>query len=291
MSPVRRSIAVIVGLAVYVIGVLLGVPPTVIAQEYDLSFTLPTAGKSGCMVCHADKNLVRIQGDRVYSYYVDPQAFAAGPHATIMCTGCHLDFAYKAPHDTADGQWRRTARLACKNCHLEQWNAYSAGVHSLAVQPGESTTTAAAENKPLCGDCHGSHQIAKLTDNPKGKAELHRRGYEVCGRCHQQYWDSYADYYHGAAYRRGATDAPACWQCHGYHDILPSNNRRSKVHKARLAETCGACHPNVNETYISYAEFVHRKADIVAANPMAAFVNRAWEEIRSVFAMIGAWLS
>ncbi len=287
MSPVRRNIAVLVGLAAYLIGFV----PAVMAQEYDLSFTLPTAGKSGCMVCHADENLVRIQGDRVITYWVDPETFDAGPHAGIMCTGCHLDFAYKAPHGTADGQWRRTARLACKNCHLEQWNAYSAGVHSLAVQPGETTKTADAAEKPLCGDCHGSHGIVALTDNPAGKAELHRRGYKICGRCHEEYWESYADYYHGAAYRRGATDAPACWQCHGYHDIAPSSDRRSKVHEAALVKTCGECHPNANESYVSYAGFVHRRADVVAANPAAVFIERAWDRIRSVFMMIGAWLS
>ncbi len=41
---------------------LWSVPVIAQAQDYDLSFTLPTAGKSGCMVCHADQNLGRVEG-------------------------------------------------------------------------------------------------------------------------------------------------------------------------------------------------------------------------------------
>jgi hypothetical protein len=265
---------------------LVGFVPNAEAQEYDLSFTLPTAGKSGCMVCHADPNLVRIQGDRYITYWVDSEPLDAGPHAGIMCTACHLDFAYKAPHGTDDGQWRRTAKLSCRNCHQEQWNAYNAGVHSLAAGPGESAQPG-DEDKPLCGDCHGSHEIAMLTDNPAGVAELHRRGYEVCGRCHEEYWDSYADYYHGAAYRRGAPDAPACWQCHGYHDIAPSDERRSSVNENSLAKTCGECHTDVNDVYLSYSSLVHKRAEVVEANRLATFIGQVRERMQSLLIRVG----
>ena len=26
---------------------------------------------------------------------------------------------------------------------------------------------------------------------------MHANGYEVCGRCHEETWDNYPDYYHG----------------------------------------------------------------------------------------------
>ena len=62
--------------------------------------------------------------------------------------------------------------------------------------------------KPLCGDCHApSHEIEMLTDNPEAKARMRANGYEICGRCHEEYWDNYFDYYHGAAYQAGAVDA------------------------------------------------------------------------------------
>ncbi len=141
----------------------------------------------------------------------------------IMCTGCHLDFAYKSPHNIEQTDWVRTARLACKNCHQDQWTAYSNGVHSISVSLARRSSADDAE-KPLCGDCHGpSHEIEWLTDNPEGAGRpCMRNGYEVCGRCHEDMWDNYQDYYHGAAYQEGSPDAPACWDCHGYHLILPS---------------------------------------------------------------------
>lgn len=263
------------------------------AQDYDLNFTLPTAGKSGCMVCHGDKNLGRLQGDQFISYWIDDRLLDEGAHATIMCTGCHLDFAYKAPHNIEQADWVRTARLACKNCHQEQWTAYSDGAHSLALQPGEVVTEDTAV-KPTCGDCHKpSHEIGMLTDNPAERARLHRQGFEICGQCHAEEFDSYSDYYHGAAYRNGATDAPSCWDCHGYHDILPSDNRDSMVHPANLAKTCGqaGCHSDPDDRYLEYAGLVHRRDEVRADNPLYQFIGNTRESIQDLLGTIRAWFT
>lgn len=255
---------------------------------YDLSFTLPTAGKSGCMVCHGDRNLVRIREGQTVSMWVSTSMLESSAHATIQCTGCHLDFAYSAPHkNTKTEDWRNIAKLACKNCHKEAFTAFSRGVHTMSPKPGqkaEQAKTAEGKPLPLCGDCHGSHDIRKLKDDPAGQEALHARGKEVCGDCHKDYWDNYADYYHGAAYRRGAGDAPACWQCHGAHDILVSTDRKSRVNEANLVETCGACHTNEpNEAYTSYAGLIHRRSEVWLANPVVAFLQRAFAVVRSWF--------
>jgi len=278
-------------LACALVCALLYAPAVALAQDYDLTFTLPTAGKSGCMVCHADPNLGRLQGDQWVSYYVEGGPLDDGPHSAVMCTGCHLDFAYKSPHEVDPIEWVRTARLACKNCHQEQWTAYSEGIHSISVQPGDEFTELDA-TKPLCGDCHGpSHEILALTDNPQGQADLHRRGYEICGRCHEDYWDNYYDYYHGAAYQRGATDAPACWDCHGFHDMQPSSDRDSAVHPDNLEETCSQCHDGANEAYVSYAGLVHRRADVYAENPLYSFIKDTRDSIEGFFGTIRSWFT
>jgi 5-methylcytosine-specific restriction endonuclease McrA len=255
---------------------------------YDLSFTLPTAGKSGCMVCHGDPNLVRIQAGKAVSMWIDSAVLANSVHANIQCTGCHLDFAYSAPHaQSGNDAWRDVAKAACKNCHEDAFAAYSKGVHSPAPTPAGTkavATSSGVTRLPLCGDCHGSHDIQKLKDNPAGQEALHARGKQVCGECHQDYWDNYDDYYHGAAYKRGAPDAPACWQCHGAHDILPSSDRASAVNPDNLVETCGQCHHNdPNETYTSYSQFIHTRSEQVAANPLMAFWRRVIRVVRSWF--------
>ncbi|HET6498635.1 MAG TPA: hypothetical protein VFH17_06255, partial [Coriobacteriia bacterium] len=211
---------------------------------YDVDFTVPSAAKAGCMVCHGDENLATLRDGEVAEFWVDAAELEAGPHAAIQCVGCHLDFAFTLPHVPADADWRATAKSACKNCHQEQYLGYVEGVHR-PVAEGDG-----AAPRPLCGECHGAHDIVALTDDPAGVQALRRDAFEVCGRCHEEEWESYDDAYHGRAFKRGAEDAPACWDCHGYHEVWPAEDRRSLVHENRIAETCsgeGACHDDVNE--------------------------------------------
>jgi hypothetical protein len=264
-------------------------------QTYDLTFTLPTAGKSGCMVCHGDPNLVRIENGQTVSMWISTAMISTSVHANVQCTGCHLDFAYSVPHVTpGNEEWRAIAKSACKNCHKEAFLAYSKGVHSPTPAPSQGATSPAntprtpgstnTDRKPLCGDCHGSHDIQKLKGNPAGQEQLHARGKQVCGQCHQAYWDNYNDSYHGSAYKRGARDAPACWQCHGPHAILNSKDPQSLVNEVNLVETCSRCHHNQpNDEYVSYSQLVHNRQDIYEENPIVAFWHQAIETVNSWF--------
>ncbi len=262
---------------------------------YALDFTLPTESKAGCMVCHGDKNLTRLKAGKTISYFIDAEAIGKSTHAKQFCVSCHLDFAYTAPHSTSD--WQATAKLACKNCHNDQFLAFGKGVHRRTIDATGTAATVEA-SKPLCGDCHGSHDIMRLTETsagvtPAGKAQLAARGYEVCGRCHQDYWDSYNDYYHGAAYKAGAKDAPACWDCHGWHDILPSKDPRSKVNAAHLVETCGSSttgagcheqHKDASDEFItSAASMIHGKQQVREENPLLSFLKRIKDAIGGLF--------
>jgi hypothetical protein len=250
---------------------------------YALDFTLPTEGKAGCSVCHGDPDLTRLRNEVQKNYYVDPDAYASSTHGETQCVGCHIEFGYKAPHD-GDADWQATAKAACKNCHEEQFLSFGEGAHrrQLGLTGGEAQTEL---EKPLCGDCHGSHFMETLTDNPEGKAAIRARGWEVCGTCHEDTWASYDDYYHGAAYKRGAKDAPACWDCHGWHDILPSSDRNSRVNEIHLVETCGqtGCHTGVDENYVEYAAAIHGKRDVKLENPIYAAVRRIYSAIAGLF--------
>jgi hypothetical protein len=285
-----RSLTVVAGLVVF--ATLFVLPAGALAQEasvettvggYDVDFTLPTAAKSGCLVCHGDENLIRLREDEIVSFYVDPAQLEAGPHATVQCSGCHLDFAFTLPHVQEAEEWQNTAKSACKNCHQDQYVEYGQGVHRPDVGNGES---ADADEKPLCGDCHGSHDIVALVDSPEGQQAMRDNAYEICGRCHQDYWDNYDDYYHGRGFKAGAYDAPSCWDCHGYHDIRPSDDRLSRVHESRLAETCtsgDACHDDVNDGYLDYADLIHGQREAYDQNPLLAIFNRIRAAIFGLF--------
>jgi len=259
---------------------------------YALDFTLPTESKSGCMVCHGDKNLTRLKEGKTVSYFIDSESIDKSTHANQFCVGCHLDFAYTAPHTTSD--WQSTAKLACKNCHNDQFLAFGKGSHRRALD-ATGTAGEVEASKPLCGDCHGSHDIMRISETsegvvPDGRQQLRERGYEVCGRCHQEYWDNYDDYYHGAAFKAGAKDAPACWDCHGWHDMYPSDDPRSKVNPAHLVETCSSgdgCHEqhkDASDKFIeASASMIHGKQQIRAENPLLKLITRVVDAIGGLF--------
>lgn len=262
----------------------------------ELEFTLPTAGMSGCQVCHADPNLVKSSATATTSIFVDPELMAAGPHATTPCTGCHVDFAYKTPHDNvAKGdEWRQIAKIACKNCHKDAYAAMNKGAHSAVVRPGETLPVADTKDgqaTPLCGDCHGSHDIVtaeEMTSSP----EFHNSGLEMCGQCHEEETANYRDYYHGAAYQEGASDSPACWDCHSAHEVLPADNRLSTVSEAGLEETCAqaGCHDDVNDDFLAYSTLVHQRKEAYEELPgwsvyqsTAQAIGQAVDSVKSVF--------
>lgn len=252
---------------------------------YNMDFALPTLGKSGCMVCHGDRNLIRIVGDQYVSFYIDEAQLRDSAHVKIICTGCHVDFAFKAPHQSATSDaWKATAKLSCKDCHDAAYGDYQKGVHAIQNRPGVPDPN--ASRKPLCADCHGAHDIKVLKDNPAAQVQLKADGYRICGRCHQDYWNSYTDYYHGAAYRGGAPDAPACWDCHDAHVTLPSSDPNSTTNPNRLADTCAKCHDGANAAYVSYVGLVHRKGQALAQNPMYALMLRAQEGLSQTLSNI-----
>ncbi|MEI7813967.1 MAG: hypothetical protein WCJ13_04160 [Coriobacteriia bacterium] len=266
-------------------------------STYNLDWTLPTAGRSGCVVCHEDTSLVHIVDGQAVSLWVDVEVLKQSAHKQVGCTECHTDFAYKTPHETIvrNGEkWRDIAKSSCKNCHNPSFNDYTDGFHSQASQPGDTSSTvgspessAPGKPRPLCGDCHGGHAIPSKTDTAAMEV-VHASGLEMCGKCHEKAAFTYTDYYHGAAYRRGAQDAPACWQCHAAHKVLPSSDRNSWTNPDNLVTTCGQCHQGtINDQYTAYAKLVHRKEDVLNENPVYAIAHSARQAISNALYQVG----
>jgi hypothetical protein len=170
-------------------------------------------------------------------------------------------------------------------------------------------TAAAREAKglpaetPTCGQCHGSHDIRyidldrwetsgtaqQVQAAKEGSLIMHEQGLEICGQCHVDYTESYLDYYHGAAYQRGAIDAPACWDCHGAHEMLPASDIRSPVNEANLEETCGRCHDDVNEDYVEYAQLIHNRDAVRSDIPIYGFIQSTRTAIQGAFETVSSW--
>ena len=92
-----------------------------------------------------------------------------------------------------------------------------------------------------CLDCHSD----KNTD-PHREAQGFIVGNDGCRDCHEDAAEQYKA--HGVALIGEVPDMPLCSDCHGDHNILPSEDRNSMAHPTNLPATCGKCHENLDLT-------------------------------------------
>jgi cytochrome b subunit of formate dehydrogenase len=60
---------------------------------------------------------------------------------------------------------------------------------------------------------------------------------------------TFTESYHGLALKGGSLEVANCASCHGVHNIKPSWDSTSSIHKSNLIKTCGKCHPGANENF------------------------------------------
>ncbi len=108
-----------------------------------------------------------------------------------------------------------------------------------------------------CLDCH-----ADKATNPHRAREGFAVGHQGCGQCHEQQSEEYKA--HGPEYVGDVEDLPTCTDCHGDHDVLPSNVKQSKTHSLNLPLTCGKCHEDLDIT---------TKYEILIDHPVEIYEN------------------
>ncbi|MDP2232936.1 MAG: hypothetical protein Q8K89_04815, partial [Actinomycetota bacterium] len=229
-----------------------------------------------CLACHGDPNIGKSDAAGVRSLYVTGLDRTA--HRENTCVECHVDFNY---HDQPDATpiWRVNAGLACAGCHedtdkedqAEIASMWSESIHGKLIAEGDYTSA-------TCASCHGGHSIARL-DTPAAENQMHLASEQMCSPCHLSEWDNYNDYYHGRAYKRGAMDAPACWDCHGSHETLEVADPESLVYPTNAVDTCGTegCHWGSGDSFIEAGAYlIHGRYEVQEANP----VIRWWRSVR-----------
>jgi len=212
-----------------------------------------------CGACHANPeflakhNIPFARPVEAYRLSVHGRALAAGNVTAPSCSDCHLSHAIVPARDPRSKINHWNVPETCGACHVEIKSIYLDSVHGQAVKRG-------AHDAPVCTDCHGEHTILAPSE-PQSLVNPARVSSVTCGRCHgderlaQRYnlpvdrVPSFADSYHGLALRAGSQTVAHCASCHGVHNILPSSDSRSTVHRANLARTCGTCHPGAGERF------------------------------------------
>lgn len=260
-----------------------------------VSYTYDSGG--GCLACHGSETLTKAAAGQPKSYQVLPMDDSA--HAKLTCQQCHKDYKYEEGADPTP-LWNVNAGFACRDCHskaamfteeqIKRNKAviaeYDASIHATSLGKWLNGTLVPGKGEaevqpPTCADCHGGHYIQRL-DTEYAKKVFAGSAYRVCARCHQAEYDSYDDYYHGAAYKRGAEDSPACWDCHDSHRILPSSDPESTVSDTNMARTCGAdgCHGDRSQDSFAQkaGDLIHQKADVAESNPLRRLLSnvRSW---------------
>lgn len=186
---------------------------------------------------------------------LDLAKFAQTKHGSMSCTDCHSSIT-RLPH--AD----KVAPVSCATCHDDAVKAHATSVHGLAKKRGMADAA-------TCTSCHGkAHEILGSSD-PASKVAKHNLA-DTCGACHSnpeflathkipfaKPVEAYRLSLHGREVAKGNNSAASCSDCHGSHDILASQNPKSKVNRANVAKTCGACHSDVQAVF---DESVHGQA-------------------------------
>jgi cytochrome b subunit of formate dehydrogenase len=212
-----------------------------------------------CLKCHQDNPDVRARMGpsagfvAAYETSAHGVALSAGNENAATCSDCHgaHDMKKGAEPTSLVSKWN--IPQTCAKCHADIAKTYNESTHGVALQWGN-------KDAPGCTDCHGEHNIYGPKD-PRSTVAAKNVSAQVCARCHesvklsQKYgipserFQTFADSYHGLAGRAGDVQVANCASCHGYHNIKPSSDPASTIHKANLAATCGQCHPGANDNF------------------------------------------
>ena len=204
-----------------------------------------------CARCHSNPGLTKayqIRNARAAAQYLDSihgrGLIEMGLIVAPSCNDCHGVHDIKRSVDRSSPIFRTSIARTCGKCHFGIENTYDRSIHGQLLAQGDP-------RGPVCTDCHTAHEI----QNPQGgnfKAISDQR----CGRCHEDRLEHYRETYHGKAMALGkpnvAPEVAACYDCHGYHDILPTSNPASHLSKANIVGTCRKCHADANTSFTKY---------------------------------------
>jgi hypothetical protein len=169
----------------------------------------------------------------------------------FACVTCHTDLSTTKdfPHAA------KLAPVKCATCHEAAAAAYEKSIHAAARRQNHGSVAA------TCVDCHSTHEIRPAKDPESRTYPLNLPA--TCSRCHGDpkiiaaghirignVADLYKDSIHGRAVTGGGLLVAAnCTSCHDHHDIRPKSDPESRVNRANIPTTCGACHGGIKTQY------------------------------------------
>ena len=247
-----------------------------------------------CESCHAEKEAVAdrtVLGRRFIASFersVHGAALANGNAQSATCVDCHGSHGTNPAMSTSSTVNLRNVAATCGRCHAKEAAAFGASVHASALAKGNL-------DSPSCTRCHGEHDI-KAPSDPASPVYAKNVSQQVCASCHasvrlsKKYgfpadrFQTFSDSYHGLSVRGGAVVVVNCASCHGAHEIRSDKDPLSSVSKARIAQTCGRCHPGANKRFAVGA--VHASPESRRQDPLLYWVSTLY--VWLIFLVIGS---
>ena len=210
--------------------------------------TYPMNVPNLCGHCHRDgqqaaKRYLGEQHSVVQNYVMSIHGkglLESGLVVTAMCTDCHTAHQVLPHDDPASSIHRDNVAGTCATCHQGVYEKFVQSIHS-------DTVSDSTDPLPMCSDCHSAHTISR-TDAEGFKLNTLNQ----CGRCHEEVTESYFETYHGKVSKLGYAATAKCYDCHGAHDILPTDHLNSRLSRQNIVETCGQCHPGSHRRFAGY---------------------------------------
>ena len=234
-----------------------------------------------CTRCHGDANGAGARHTAVphpaesYARGAHARAMAAGNEKAATCKDCHESHGVLGADDPASPIHYDNIPRTCGQCHVQEFTAYHASVHSVGVAQG-------AQESPVCNTCHGEHAVLDLGEEGQSTVVAS----ETCESCHKspalaRRYDlsqgavaSYEDSYHGRAARGGLAGAAGCTSCHGVHRILAAADSASSIHPSHRLATCKRCHAQATPEFA--ASYGHAPKAASVGDRGAATVRRIY---------------
>lgn len=204
-----------------------------------------------CAKCHSNTNLTKeyqIEFPEAAAQYMDSihgrALLKMGLIVAPSCNDCHGSHNIKRNVDRDSPINHANIAKTCGKCHVKVESTYNRSIHGQLLARGD-------QRGPVCTDCHSSHQI-----EPPSTGNFKRLSDDRCGRCHQDRLEHYRETYHGKAMALGkpnvAAEVAACYDCHGYHDVLPPSDPASHLSTTNILATCQKCHPHATAKFTQY---------------------------------------
>lgn len=218
-------------------------PPIDFQTRRDLQISYYQA----CEICHKDPYHAALDS-------IHAEAVESGDPDAPTCADCHGAHEIHAPNEP-----RARISTTCGACHKEIYDRYKNSIHGAALIQEDNPDV------PVCTDCHGVHNI------PDPTTTLFRvETPELCASCHSDpqlmgkygissdVYDIYSLSWHGvdvsvyqARWPNLWHQSAVCTDCHGTHDILASEDPRSKVSEQNRLATCQQCHQDAGPKFVS----------------------------------------